>query len=181
MSIFGDVYMEIYLPAQDAVKVKIGADARIVFDVAPELAARAKVSFVAPEAQFTPKQVETRAERDKLMFRVKLTVPPERVLQYIERVKTGIRGIGYVRLDDSAEWPERLNRHLPEPSCIFGGNDIIRAGGLGIFGRFGSAGFWSPADPEQGGYSVGCRWITPGSQIEYVMTTLWRHCRPCPC
>ena len=108
--------MEIYLPAQDAVKVKIGAEARIVFDIAPELAARAKVSFVAPEAQFTPKQVETRAERDKLMFRVKLTVPPERVLQYIERVKTGIRGIGYVRLDDSAQWPERLNRHLPEPS-----------------------------------------------------------------
>jgi HlyD family secretion protein len=112
----GDVYMEIYLPAQDAVKVKIGAEARIVFDIAPELAARAKVSFVAPEAQFTPKQVETRAERDKLMFRVKLTVPPERVLQYIERVKTGIRGIGYVRLDDSAEWPERLNRHLPQSS-----------------------------------------------------------------
>jgi HlyD family secretion protein len=104
------------LPAQDAVKVKIGADARIVFDIAPDLAARAKVSFVAPEAQFTPKQVETRAERDKLMFRVKLAVPPERVLQYIERVKTGIRGIGYVRLDDAAEWPERLNRHLPEPS-----------------------------------------------------------------
>ena len=108
----GDVYMEIYLPAQDAVKVKIGADARIVFDITPEYAARAKVSFVAPEAQFTPKQVETRSERDKLMFRVKLTVPPERVLQYIERVKTGIRGIGYVRLDDSVKWPERLDRQL---------------------------------------------------------------------
>ena len=76
----GDVYMEIYLPAQDAVKAKIGADARIVLDIAPEYAARAKVSFVAPEAQFTPKQVETRSERDKLMFRVKLSVPPERVL-----------------------------------------------------------------------------------------------------
>jgi HlyD family secretion protein len=109
----GDVYMEIYLPAQDAVKVKIGADARIVFDIAPEYAARAKVSFVAPEAQFTPKQVETRSERDKLMFRVKLSVPPERVLPYIERVKTGIRGVGYVRLDDAIEWPERLDRQLP--------------------------------------------------------------------
>jgi HlyD family secretion protein len=109
----GDVYMEIYLPAQEAVKVKIGADARIVFDVAPEYAAPAKVSFVAPEAQFTPKQVETRSERDKLMFRVKLTVPPERVLPYIERVKTGIRGVGYVRLDDAIAWPERLDRHLP--------------------------------------------------------------------
>ena len=112
----GDVYMEIYLPAQDAVRVKIGADARIVFDVAPEYAARAKVSFVAPEAQFTPKQVETRSERDKLMFRVKLTVPPERVLAYVERVKTGIRGIGYVRLDDAVEWPERLDRQYPGPS-----------------------------------------------------------------
>jgi HlyD family secretion protein len=108
-----DVYMEIYLPAQEAVKTKIGADARIIFDIAPEYAARAKVTFVAPEAQFTPKQVETRSERDKLTFRIKLSVPPERVLPYIERVKTGIRGMGYVRLDDNAEWPERLNRELP--------------------------------------------------------------------
>jgi HlyD family secretion protein len=109
----GDVYMEIYLPAQDAVRAEIGADARIVLDIAPEYAARAKVTFVAPEAQFTPKQVETRSERDKLMFRVKLSVPPERVLPYIERVKTGIRGVGYVRLDDATEWPEYLNRELP--------------------------------------------------------------------
>jgi HlyD family secretion protein len=109
----GDVYMEIYLPAQDAVKTKLGADARIVFDIAPEYAARAKVTFVAPEAQFTPKQVETRSERDKLMFRIKLSVPPERVLPYIERVKTGIRGVGYVRLDDAVAWPERLDRELP--------------------------------------------------------------------
>ena len=124
----GDVYMEIYLPAQDAVKVKIGADARIVLDIAPEYAARAKVSFVAPEAQFTPKQVETRSERDKLMFRVKLSVPPERVLPYIERVKTGIRGVGYVRLDDSAAWPERLDRHFPEPRPSRSGDDLIAAG-----------------------------------------------------
>jgi HlyD family secretion protein len=112
----GDVYMEIYLPAQDAVKTKLGADARIVLDVAPEYAARAKVTFVAPEAQFTPKQVETRSERDKLMFRVKLSVPPERILLVIDRIKTGIRGVGYVRLDDSATWPERLDRRLPEPT-----------------------------------------------------------------
>ena len=109
----GDVYMEIYLPAQDAVKTKLGAEARIVLDIAPEYAARAKVTFVAPEAQFTPKEVETRSERDKLMFRVKLSVPQERVLAVIERIKTGIRGVGYVRLDDSATWPERLDRPFP--------------------------------------------------------------------
>ena len=94
-------------------KTKLGADARIVLDIAPEYAVRAKVTFVAPEAQFTPKQVETRSERDKLMFRVKLSVPQERILAVIERIKTGIRGVGYVRLDDSAAWPERLDRPFP--------------------------------------------------------------------
>ena len=109
----GDVYMEIYLPAQEAARVKIGADARIVLDARPEYAAQAKVSYVSPEAQFTPKQVETRSERDKLMFRVKLQVPPELVLPYIERIKTGVRGMGYVRLDDTVAWPAFLEQHFP--------------------------------------------------------------------
>lgn len=109
----GDIYMEIYLPAQDAARVKIGADSRIVLDARPEYAAQAKVSYVSPEAQFTPKQVETRSERDKLMFRVKLQVPPELVRPYIERIKTGVRGVGYVRLDDSVAWPAFLERRFP--------------------------------------------------------------------
>ena len=109
----GDVYMEMYLPAQEAARVKIGADARIVLDARPEYAAQAKVSYVSPEAQFTPKQVETRSERDKLMFRIKLQVPPEMVLPYIERIKTGVRGMGYVRLDDTVAWPAFLERHFP--------------------------------------------------------------------
>jgi HlyD family secretion protein len=108
-----DVYMEMYLPAQEAARVKIGADARIVLDARPEYAAQAKVSYVSPEAQFTPKQVETRSERDKLMFRIKLQVPPELVLIYIERIKTGVRGMGYVRLDDTVVWPEFLEQRFP--------------------------------------------------------------------
>jgi HlyD family secretion protein len=111
----GDIYMEIYLPSQDAARVKIGADSRIVLDARPEYAARAKVSYVSPEAQFTPKQVETRSERDKLMFRVKLQVPPELANLYIERIKTGVRGMGYVRLDDAVAWPASLERPFPKP------------------------------------------------------------------
>ncbi len=111
----GDIYMEIYLPSQEAARVKIGADARIVLDARPEYAAQAKVSYVSPEAQFTPKQVETRSERDKLMFRVKLQVPSEIVLPYIERIKTGVRGMGYVRLDDAVAWPAFLERRFPKP------------------------------------------------------------------
>jgi HlyD family secretion protein len=111
----GDVYMEIFLPAQEAARVRMGADARIVLDARPEYAAQAKVSYVSPEAQFTPKQVETRSERDKLMFRVKLKVPSELVLPYIERIKTGVRGMGYVRLDDAVAWPDFLERPFPKP------------------------------------------------------------------
>jgi HlyD family secretion protein len=103
-----DVYMEIFLPAAQAAAVKVGGDARITVDYLPGQAAAAQVSFVSPEAQFTPKQVETKSEREKLMFRVKIQVPGELVSQYVERIKTGVRGVGYVKLDDSATWPPWL-------------------------------------------------------------------------
>ena len=108
-----DIYMEIFLPSQEAGKVRLGSEARFVLDVAPEYAGRAKVSFISPEAQFTPKQVETRSERDKLMFRVKLQLPSEAILPHINRVKTGLRGVGYVRLDESVEWPAFLQKPFP--------------------------------------------------------------------
>ncbi|WP_406695579.1 HlyD family efflux transporter periplasmic adaptor subunit [Singulisphaera sp. Ch08] len=111
-----DIYMEIFLPSRVAALVTIGADARIVLDAMPQYAGRARVSFVSPETQFTPKQVETPSERDKLMFRVKLQIPSELILPYIERVKTGVRGVGYVRLDDSVPWPAFLEKRFPKPA-----------------------------------------------------------------
>jgi len=107
-----DVYMEIFLPSEQAAAIRMGADARLTVDAIPNRAAPAFVSFVSPEAQFTPKEVETRSERDKLMFRVKIQVPPELVGQFIESIKTGVRGVGYVRYDDSVQWPSFLNDNL---------------------------------------------------------------------
>jgi HlyD family secretion protein len=72
------VYMDIYLPTPEAGKVKVGTDARIVLDAYPNVAIPAKVSFVASQAQFTPKTVETQDERDKLMFRIRVRIDPER-------------------------------------------------------------------------------------------------------
>jgi len=110
-----DVYMEIYLPSEQAAGLKVGAEARLTVDFAPGRAAAAYVSFVSPEAQFTPKQVETKSERDKLMFRVKIQVPKELVSSRIDRIKTGIRGVGYVKIKDSAVWPSWLqNLWTPE-------------------------------------------------------------------
>jgi HlyD family secretion protein len=103
-----DVYMEIFLPSEEAASVKIGSEGRITVDYEPERAVAGFVSFVSPEAQFTPKQVETRDERDKLMFRVKIQVPKEQIERYLERLKTGVRGVGYVKVEQSAAWPPKL-------------------------------------------------------------------------
>jgi HlyD family secretion protein len=119
-----DVFMTFFLPTDEAGKVLIGADARIVLDALPDAPIPAKVSFVSPTAQFTPKEVETRSEREKLMFRIKVRIDPELLRPYVDRVKTGLPGVGYVRLDPSAQWPENLKtreerglpRLVPPPS-----------------------------------------------------------------
>lgn len=107
-----DVYMEIFLPAGDAARIKVGAEARIVGDHMAERVVPGVVSFVSPEAQFTPKQVETRSEREKLMFRVKIKVPPKIVSAFIDYIKTGVRGVGYVKLDESTQWPSWLQASI---------------------------------------------------------------------
>ncbi|MGA8294904.1 MAG: HlyD family efflux transporter periplasmic adaptor subunit, partial [Rhodoplanes sp.] len=67
-----DVYMTVFLPAATVGKLEIGGEARIILDPVPQYVIPASVSFVAADAQFTPKTVETADEREKLMFRVKL-------------------------------------------------------------------------------------------------------------
>lgn len=109
-----DIYMTIFLPTEKAGRVSVGAEARIIFDARPDLVVPARVFFVAAEAQFTPKQVETRSEREKLMFRIKVKIDPKLLKKHIEKVKTGVRGDAYVRLDQTAEWPQYLQIKLPE-------------------------------------------------------------------
>ena len=102
------VYMDIYLPTAEAGKARVGNDARIVLDARPELAIPAKVSFIAADAQFTPKAVETKTERDKLMFRVRVRIDPQRLRAHADAVKSGVPGVAYVKLDPQAPWPEGL-------------------------------------------------------------------------
>jgi HlyD family secretion protein len=46
------------------------------------------------------------------MFRVKIQIPPQLVSSYIEQIKTGVRGVGYVKVDPSAVWPAWLQNNL---------------------------------------------------------------------
>jgi len=103
-----DVYMTIFLPTAQAGRVSVGDEARILIDALPGRPVPATVSFVSPEAQFTPKEIETATEREKLMFRIKVRVDPGVLEAHRDAVKSGLPGVAYVRLDGSAPWPEAL-------------------------------------------------------------------------
>jgi HlyD family secretion protein len=109
-----DVYMLFFLPEAEAGKAVIGAEARLVFDSLPDVVIPATVYFVAAEAQFTPKAVETRTERQKLAFQVRARIDPALLRKYEAYVRTGLPGVIYVRLDPIAQWPERLHVKGPE-------------------------------------------------------------------
>ena len=111
-----DVYLPFFLPTEFAGRVRMGADVRIVFDAMPDRSVPAQVSFVSPRAQFTPKDVETRTEREKLMFRIKARVDRALLLENADLVKTGIPGVAYVRLDPNAQWPAWLPPAAPLPN-----------------------------------------------------------------
>jgi HlyD family secretion protein len=107
-------YMTVFLPTTEAGRARLGAQARILLDAAPGFIIPATVSFVASEAQFTPKTVETANEREKLMYRVKLRFDPKLIGTYRDHVKAGLTGDAYVRLDDKTEWPRHLDVRLPD-------------------------------------------------------------------
>lgn len=109
-----DVYLTIFVPASVAGRLTLGDEARGTLDPEPESVFPGKVTFVATEAQFTPKTVETAEEREKLMFRVKLSAPPELLTRHLNQIKTGVRGIGFVRTERDAPWPDSLTVKLPQ-------------------------------------------------------------------
>ncbi|MFZ5738751.1 MAG: HlyD family secretion protein [Pseudomonadota bacterium] len=109
-----DVYMTVFVPAKVAAYLAYDDDARLILDAIPQYVVPAKVTFVASEAQFTPKAVETKDEREKLMFRVKLTLPPDLLRKYEREVKTGVRGMAYLRTLRDKPWPSNLQVKLPQ-------------------------------------------------------------------
>jgi HlyD family secretion protein len=107
------VYMDIYLPTAEAGRVRIGSDARIVLDAYTGHVIPAKVVFVASQAQFTPKAVETKAERDKLMFRIRVRIDPEPPKVRETMIKSGLPGVAYVATEPWVVWPANL-----QPSAL---------------------------------------------------------------
>lgn len=107
-----DVSMNIFLPTDSMSRLKVNDDARIRLD-GIDAVFPAKIKFIATDAQFTPKSVETVDERAKLMFKVKLQVSRETAVKYNRLLKGGLTGNGFVKTDAKAAWPAELAVRLP--------------------------------------------------------------------
>ena len=103
-----DIYMTVFLPTREAGAIAMGAPARIVLDAQADEPLPGRVSFISPEAQFTPRQVETRGERDNLMYRVRVRLPDALTLARSDRLNVGVTGVAYIQLRPEAQWPARL-------------------------------------------------------------------------
>ncbi|MDD8018458.1 MAG: efflux RND transporter periplasmic adaptor subunit [Bacteroidota bacterium] len=66
--------LRIYVSETELGKVKLGGDADVVIDTYPDKSYPGKVVYVSPTAEFTPRNVQTKDERTKLVFGIKLEV-----------------------------------------------------------------------------------------------------------
>jgi len=69
-----DVWLRAYIPEFEMGRVKVGQRARVMVDTWPGRPFEGTVSFISPEAEFTPKNVQTEKERVKLVYRIKITL-----------------------------------------------------------------------------------------------------------
>lgn len=98
------LYLKIFIPEPQLGKITLGQEARIYVDAYPDQAFPARVSKIAQQAEFTPKNIETRDERVKLVFAVELQVDenPD------GHLKPGMPADAFIRLTPDAEWPNGI-------------------------------------------------------------------------
>ncbi len=91
----GDIdhpWLRAYIPQQRLGQIKLGVPVKIFSDSYPGKAYNGKISFIASEAEFTPKQIQTDEERVKLVYRIKVEVEnPNRELKLNMPVTAEIR------------------------------------------------------------------------------------------
>ncbi len=66
------VELTVYIPQDQIGQVKIGQTARVSVDAYEDEQFEGRVSYIAHEAEFTPRNVQTKEERVKLIFPVKI-------------------------------------------------------------------------------------------------------------
>jgi HlyD family secretion protein len=68
------IEMTIYISETELAKVKLNQTAKVTTDTYPDKKYSGHVSYISPEAEFTPKNIQTKEERTKLVFAVKIKI-----------------------------------------------------------------------------------------------------------
>lgn len=69
-----DMWLRAYINETDLGHIKLGQKVKISTDIRPNTIYEGVISFISPEAEFTPKNIQTAEERVKLVFRIKVTI-----------------------------------------------------------------------------------------------------------
>jgi HlyD family secretion protein len=86
--------LKVYVPEKTVPKLRLGMGAEIRIDAFEDRSFPGKVVYISPQAEFTPKNIQTKEERTKLVFAVKIAVAnPDGIL------KSGIPADVTLRVD----------------------------------------------------------------------------------
>lgn len=78
----GGVYAFVYVPQTELYRLKPGQDLQVFLPEAGDAPRRGRIAFIRPQAEFTPKNVQTREERTRLVYGVKVELEnADRVLK----------------------------------------------------------------------------------------------------
>ncbi len=69
------VYVQLYIPEPLIGTVQYGQPVTVRVDTWPDRTFEGRVTYIAPEAEFTPRNVQTKEDRTRLVFRIKVTLP----------------------------------------------------------------------------------------------------------
>ncbi len=69
-----NVFLRAYVNESDLGRVKVGQAVRVTADTYPGKVYNGRISFIASEAEFTPKNVQTEKQRVKLVYRIKIAI-----------------------------------------------------------------------------------------------------------
>ncbi|MGB2705357.1 MAG: efflux RND transporter periplasmic adaptor subunit [Candidatus Omnitrophota bacterium] len=94
------LYLKVFLATDFAGKINLGDEAKIFPDALPNYSFNAYVDRIAQKAEFTPKNVETKSQRAKLVFEIKLNVVDNKG----HKLKPGMPSNGVIKIKKNASW-----------------------------------------------------------------------------
>lgn len=88
------VWLKAYIAENELGKVKLGQKVSVTTDTYPNKIYNGRISFIASEAEFTPKNIQTTEERVKLVYRIKISI-----VNAAHELKPGMPADALIRLN----------------------------------------------------------------------------------